>query len=62
MTYKNSILELILTDTNVLAEEHRYRTNAYRSAKKNNPFHVTRGRIQRGRKKYNLTLESGEIS
>ena len=29
MTYKNSILELILTDTNVLTEEHRYRTNAY---------------------------------
>ena len=35
MTHKNSILELILT------EEHRYRTNAYRCTKKNNPFHVT---------------------
>jgi hypothetical protein len=41
MTYKNSILELILTDTNVLTEEHRYRTNAYRCTKKNNPYHVT---------------------
>jgi hypothetical protein len=41
MTHKNSILELILTDTNVLTEEHRYRTNAYRCTKKNNPFHVT---------------------
>jgi hypothetical protein len=34
MTHKNSILELILTDTNVLTEEHRYRTNAYRCTKK----------------------------
>ena len=34
MTYKNSILKLILTDTNVLAEEHRYRTNDYRCTKK----------------------------
>jgi hypothetical protein len=34
MTHKNSILELILTDTNVLSEEHRYRTNAYRCTKK----------------------------
>ena len=41
MTYKNSILQLILTDTNVLTEEHRYRTNAYRCTKKMNPFHVT---------------------
>ena len=40
MTHKNSILELILTDTNVLTKEHRYRTNAYRCTKKN-PFHVT---------------------
>jgi hypothetical protein len=34
MTHKNSILELILTDTNVLTEEHRYRTNAYQCTKK----------------------------
>ena len=38
MTHKNSILELILTDT---CEEHGYRTNAYRCTKKNNLFHVT---------------------
>jgi hypothetical protein len=34
MKYKNSILELIIIDTNVLIEEHRYRTNAYRCTKK----------------------------
>ena len=34
MKYKNSILELILIDTNVLIEENRYRTNAYRCTKK----------------------------
>jgi hypothetical protein len=34
MTHKNSIVELLLTDTNVLTEEHRYRTNAYQCTKK----------------------------
>ena len=40
MTHKNSIFELILTDTNVLTEEHRYKDKCLPMYKKNNPFHV----------------------